>query len=160
MQHDLPTLTRFMLGYLKKLTAEMTAADLVNHAGGANPPGWILGHLAVVADLVGPMLKLERRCPAAWHKAFGPTHQPSASMPQQSAAEWVAAIEAGYEAILAALPQADERVLAEPHGVPLLAGTLIQTRGQLLSHVLSTHLATHIGQLSAWRRNQGKPALF
>jgi hypothetical protein len=149
-----------MLDYLDKIVAEMTADDLRRGNGAANPPGWILGHLAIVADYAGPMLKRPRQCPAAWHKAFGPGSDPHAELPAQSATEWMQSIRNNYEGILAALSQADEAVLAEPHGSSLLAGTRIETKGQLLSHLLTTHLATHIGQLSAWRRSQGYLPLF
>jgi hypothetical protein len=160
MNHDIPAVCRFMLDYLEKVTAVMTPDDLRTTSGGMNPPGWILGHLAVVADLAGPMLQLPRKCPAKWHKAFGPTTSPGTELPEQTATEWMAAIRSGYEAILDALPNANEAVMAEPHGSALLAGTAVQTRGQLLTHLLTTHLATHVGQLSAWRRNQGHAPLF
>ncbi len=160
MTHDVAALCRFLLDYLEKITAELTAEDMVTGTGGANPPGWILGHVAIVADYAGPYLKVPRKCPAAWHKAFGPGSIPSRDMPQQTAAEWVAAIRAGYEGVLAALPTADETWMGEPHGVPILAGSKIETKGQLLSHILTTHLAIHVGQLSAWRRTQGQPPLF
>ncbi len=159
MIHDIPAVCRFMLDYLEKLTAVMTPEDLQTSHGGMNPPGWILGHLAIVAD-AAPYLKLPRKCPFSWHRAFSPRSTPSDEMPQQTVAEWMAVIRAGYERVLAALPTLDESLLAEPHGFDILDGTKIETKGQLLIHVLTTHLATHIGQLSAWRRNQGHAPLF
>lgn len=160
MTHDIPALCRFLFDYLEKITAEMTPEDLLTTVGGANPPGWILGHLVIVADYAGPYLKLPRKCPAAWHKAFGPGSIPSPEMPQQTAAEWVASIRSGYESVLAALPAVDEPWMNEPHGAAILAGTKIETKGQLLSHILTTHLASHIGQLSAWRRSRKQKPLF
>ncbi|HET6426292.1 MAG TPA: DinB family protein [Planctomycetaceae bacterium] len=160
MTHDVPALCRFMLDYLERIIAEMTPDDLRRANGSANPPGWILGHLAIVADFAGPMLKRPRQCPAAWHKAFGPGSDPHAELPQQTAAEWAQTIRNNYEGILAVLPTADDAELAQPHGSSLLANTKIETMGQLLSHLLTTHLATHIGQLSAWRRSQGFLPLF
>ncbi len=160
MTHDVAALCRFLLDYLEKITGEMTSQDLLTGMGDANPPGWILGHLAVVADLAGLTMKLPRKCPAAWHKAFGPGSVPSREIPQQTAAEWMAAIRAGYEGVLAALPTVDDALADQPHGVPLLAGSKIATKGQLLTHIVTTHLATHVGQLSAWRRSQGQKPLF
>lgn len=160
MTHDVAALCRFLLDYLEKITGEMTPADLLAGTGGANPPGWILGHLAVVTDYVGPYLKLRRKCPAAWHKAFGSGSVPSAEMPQQTAAEWLSAIRAGYEDVLNALPTVDDAMMAEPHGAAILAGSRIETKGQLLTHIVTTNLAAHIGQLSAWRRAKGNAPLF
>jgi len=34
---------------------------------------------------------------------------------------------------------------------------VLPTRGDLLAHILTTHEATHLGQLSAWRRQLGFP---
>ncbi len=160
MTHDVAALCRFMLDYLEKITQDMTPEDLLSGTGGANPPGWILGHLAIVADYAGPYLKLPRKCPAAWHKAFGPGSVPSCEMPQQTVAEWMAAIRAGYEGVLTALPSVDATLVDQPHGLALLAGTKIETKGQLLTHIVTTHLASHVGQLAAWRRANGQAPLF
>lgn len=160
MLHDIPAVCRFMIDYLERITSDMTPDDLQRGNGSANPPGWILGHLAIVADYAGPLVQRPRQCPAAWHKAFGPGSSPNAGLPQQTAAEWIQTIRQQYEGVLASLPQTEAAVLSEPHGVGLLAGTKIETKGQLLTHLLTTHLATHIGQLSAWRRSQGSPPLF
>ena len=37
---------------------------------------------------------------------------------------------------------------------------LLPTAGDLLAHVLTTHATMHLGQLSAWRRLKGLPAVL
>ncbi len=56
--------------------------------------------------------------------------------------------------------QLDTVPLRETHSVPLLAKTPLKTRGDLAAHILSTHFAFHLGQLSTLRRMLGRPPLF
>ena len=44
--------------------------------------------------------------------------------------------------------------------LPLLYDTPIKSKGDLLNHILTTHFASHLGQLSSWRRLMGLPPLF
>jgi len=46
------------------------------------------------------------------------------------------------------------------HEVDLLKATPLKTRGDLVGHILTTHFATHLGQLSSLRRHFGRPPLF
>jgi hypothetical protein len=43
--------------------------------------------------------------------------------------------------------------------VELFKDSPVQTQGDILSHLMTTHFATHVGQLSVWRRAHGKPPL-
>ena len=69
-------------------------------------------------------------------------------------------LEAGHQNLLEAVKNPDPAKMDEPHNVDLFKDAPIDTVGDLVAHLMTTHLATHLGQLSAWRRLQGKPALF
>ncbi len=58
------TLYKFQLGYLKMVAADLDeSAMTVPPFEGANPPVWILGHLAVSMDFAARMLGQPTACP-------------------------------------------------------------------------------------------------
>lgn len=156
------TLYAFTLQYLERLIAEMPDDKLFASCGaGANPPAWVIGHLAVCTDYAAGLLGLPMVCPKPWHKMFGPTGKPfagAADYPPR--VDMLAALKNGHERVTSALPNANPATLSAPHTLAILAGTPIKTNGELLSHLLTTHEAVHIGQLSAWRRQLGQGPLF
>jgi hypothetical protein len=141
----------------------MLAADLdeshMNKAPfeGANPPVWILGHLAVCTDYAGRMLGLERACPRDWHVKFAPGSKPSElAEPLPSKADLMTALEQGHQRVTEAMPNANADVLTQPHAVEILKQTVLKTNGDVLAHLLTTHPMFHNAQLSACRRKSGK----
>jgi hypothetical protein len=152
------TLYEFTLGHLKVIAADLDeAAMTVAPFEGANPPVWILGHLAICTDFAAQMLGLKPECPEPWHKQFAPGSQPSALQPPlPTKDELLSAIENGCRRVAAAAPSASSDVMAQEHPVQILKGTPIKTNGDLLAHLMSTHQAFHLAQLSACRRNAGK----
>ena len=127
-------------------------------AAGVNHPAWIVGHLAVAADFGLKFCGAPTVCPAGWMPLFSPGSQVSADpgvYPPK--AELLAAYDEVHAKLTAAVPGADPGPLAGPN--PLLALTPgLTTVGDLLSHILSTHEAFHLGQLSTWRRVVGFPS--
>lgn len=152
------TLYKFNLNYLKLIAADIAESDMtVVPFAGANPPVWILGHLAVATDFAGRMLGLERACPRDWHVKFAPGSKPSdlqAPLPTKS--DLLAAIENGHRRVAEAAPGASSEVLNKPHEVELLKPTNLKTNGDVLAHLMCTHIAFHLAQLSACRRHSGK----
>ncbi|QDV48039.1 hypothetical protein [Gimesia fumaroli] len=65
-----------------------------------------------------------------------------------------------YEMLRTLAADADTATMAEPHPVELLNGTAIETNGQLLAHMLTSHVGFHLAQLSSCRRERGIAALF
>jgi hypothetical protein len=55
---------------------------------------------------------------------------------------------------------ADPARISEPQNVDFFKNTPIETNADGVAHPMTTHLAGHLGQLSAWRRVQGKVYLF
>jgi len=124
---------------------------------GGNPPVWILGHLAVSTDFAGRILGLELTCPPAWHKQFGPGSKPSElKSPLPSKQELLAAIENGCRRVAEAASNAPADALNKTHSIEILKQTNLKTNGDVLAHLMSTHQAFHVAQLSACRRQAGK----
>lgn len=155
-------ITEFLLGTLNRVVPEIDSATMLDRPTEAhNPPAWILGHLAVIADR-GLMVLGRTRCtPESWDALFLPGTQPpkrDAAVPPRD--ELLDAVNRGYAALIAAAREADIAALDKPHGVGLLANSPIRTAADLISHMLTSHFSLHVGQLSYWRRWAGFAPLF
>lgn len=152
-------LYKFNRNYLRLLTADLDEAAMnVAPFPGANPPVWILGHLAIATDYAGKILGLERACPRRWHAMFAPGSNPAAlEPPLPTKGELVEAFEAGCNRVIEAVPNATTELLDAPHAIELLRPTVLKTNGDVLAHLMCTHEAFHLAQLSACRRHAGKP---
>lgn len=155
-------LHRLMYGYLQRLINDLDDEQLAIPIGeSGNSPAWVLAHLALGNDYALRYLGAPRIAPAEWHKRFRPGKSPgedTGTMPSKS--ELVEVLEAGHQSLLEAIQTADAAKMDEPHNVELFKDAPIDTVGDVVAHLMTTHLAGHLGQLSAWRRQQGKPAMF
>jgi hypothetical protein len=129
-------------------------------APGLNTPRWIFGHLAVAADFGLKWLDQPRLCPKAWYGAYGPGSKPDAApSPLPTKKELFAVMEAQFASITSAVKSASPEALTQPHTfAPVLQA--FPTVGDFLAHLMTTHPMLHLGQLSAWRRLQGLPAVL
>ncbi len=152
------TLYEFTLEYLKTIAADIDENKMGDAPfEGANPPVWILGHLAVCTDYSAQLLGLRPSCPKPWHSMFGPGSNPAEiPSPQPSKAELMLAIEDGCRRVMEAAPSASPDAMNQPHAVQLLKETPLKTNGDVLAHLMSTHQSFHLAQLSACRRKSGK----
>jgi hypothetical protein len=152
----------FNLAYLR-LQVEDIPDDNFSLAAfpGGKTPRWLLGHLAVCNDYGLQLLGHDKTCSEEWHRSFGPGSDPTRSEVQPNKAELLAAMERGASAFKEAARSATPEQLAAKHRVPMKQ--LVRhtpTVGELVAHLLSTHVATHLGQLSVWRRQQGLAEVF
>jgi len=150
-----------MLRYTRKLTSDLTDEQFSQlPVPTMNPPVWIMGHLATVNDFGLQIAGREFQCPKAWHADFGPNSQPlqyqSGVAPTK--AELMTAFERGHADLDAVVSSVPADVLAERQPLDFLRPH-VETLGELLSHLMTTHIAIHLGQLSAWRRTMGLPAV-
>ena len=155
------TLNEFMVAYLEKLVSDIAETDLDHQpVQGMNLSRWILGHLAVNTDYGLRMLGIRLRCPIDWHRSFARGSEPlSRPDPLPSKTELFESIRTGFATLRELSQQVDVADMHQPHAVPFLKATAIKTKGEVLAHLMTTHLATHTGQLSYWRRAVGRPRM-
>ena len=151
----------FNLGQIEKMSAEISGAQMRERIGGiGHTPAWILGHLAVAQGSALRILGQTSPIPQEWREWCGPGSKEEAEPVVTDKAVLVEAIRAGHAAVAANWDKRDPDRLAQPHAVPFLTQTALKTYGELLVHLVTSHESMHIGQLSAWRRQAGMPALF
>jgi hypothetical protein len=157
------TLFRFQLSYFER-AVEGIGDDRLTEipVEGLKPPAWLLGHLAIANDYTLDLLGAPRACPVRWHRNFGPGSSPldlRGALP--TVAELVDGFERGHRAVLQALPTATPEAMAEPNPLPMpFLKENLPTAGDLVAHLLTTHVSYHMGQLSTWRRAAGLPQVF
>jgi hypothetical protein len=148
------------LEYAKKLVADIPEDKMcAQPAPGMNHAAWVLGHLTFVADSMIRIFDQPFSMPKEWVELFNVASKPTsgrASYPSKAAL--LQAYETAYarltEAVRAAPPEAFDREFPNPKLRPTLP-----TVGVAMVHILTSHQGLHLGQLSAWRRAQGMPAV-
>ncbi len=149
------------LEYAKKLVADIPEDKMyVQPAPGMNHASWILGHLTFVFDSMIRVFDQKPSMTPEWVELFNLASKPVAEAGRYPAkAALLEAYEKSYqrsvEAVKAAPHEAFDREFPNPRLRPMLP-----TVGVAMVHVLTTHHATHLGQLSAWRRAQGLPGVL
>lgn len=152
---------QFLMGYFRKLIDGIPDERMVEQPmPGVNHPAWILGHLAWSTDRGRWVLGLEPEFPADWTEKFGFGSTASADRGDYpSRDELIAAVERGFERLREQVAAASPEVLARPSPNPRTKDQL-PTVQDALAFLLTGHPATHLGQLSTWRRMIGLPPLF
>ena len=152
---------QFSLNLFSRIAADLAEDQLFQPAAGhGHPPVWVLGHLAFCAEL-GQKLLGGRMTHPRWLGLFGPGS--SDQVTNDGTLTLKSLIEAnteGYAQLRAMAAGADPQRMQQPHGAELLRGTAIQTVGQLITHLLTSHFGFHQAQLSSCRRASGHQALF
>lgn len=152
---------QFLLGYFDKIVADIPADQITERGpGGLHPPVWVLGHLAICAEL-GQMLlggELKHR---DWVEVFGPQSSDDVNdAGKYSKDKFVQVIRDEYPKLAGMLGESPQERLDQPHGIDVLDGSGIETVADAEVHLLTTHLAFHLAQLSGWRRASGKGPLL
>jgi uncharacterized damage-inducible protein DinB len=155
-------LNGLMFGLLHKMLDPIDDSGLqrpLTDAG--NSPAWILGHLAVANDYALRSLGEQRAASAEWHKRFRPGATPKDdTSPLPSRAELWETIETGRRRIYEACAKVEAEKMEQPHNSDLFKDTPVKSIGDVVAHLLTSHLALHVGQISAWRRLGGQPPIF
>jgi uncharacterized damage-inducible protein DinB len=138
----------------EQMCAQPVSGVVMNH------PAFILGHLALVAgDFAGSFVGLSPICPAGWKELFNQGAKPLADRSlYPSKAELLQKLEEGHARLAEAVAKAKPEVLAQP--APEKMRQRFPTVGGLLAGMMTSHEASHNGQLSAWRRAMGLPPVF
>jgi hypothetical protein len=152
---------QFMLGYAEELMKEIPDERLAEQPlPGVNHPAWIIGHLALTGDFAVKLLGGEQTLPKSWILQFGPKSTPSTERDiyptkEELLNQLMERFELARQLAVSPDPEAMSRPNPRPHMVKRLP-----TVADLVSFLLTGHLALHLGQLSVWRRMIGKSPLF
>ncbi len=150
---------RFMQGYGDDLVADIAPADFCRQpVPGINHPAWIVGHLAFAADGHSRYAGGEPQL-GDWQAKFGygsPLTDRPADYPAKD--ELIQAWHDANDRLIAAVQAASADALAQPTQGPL--GEALPTVGEFLVFSMTGHTSLHLGQLSAWRRADGRDPLF
>jgi hypothetical protein len=154
-------LNPFQRQYCRNLVADVDDAEMAAQPfTGANHPAWIIGHLVMTADSCLKMLGQSPTAGEPYATLFGRGSTPNSDRSlYPSKEELLAALDVAYDRVLAVVAEAPPEKLASPHGNKMLAKAL-PTVGELVAMLLTTHVAQHLGQLSAWRKAMGRPPMF
>lgn len=142
--------------YARKLTADLTEDQMcVQPAPGVNHAAWVLGHLAYVFDSMAKVWGEQPVMPREWSELFNLASKPVSERERypSKAALWDAyekSCQRIIDIVQGAPAEAFEREFPNPKLRPMLP-----TVGVAMVHILTSHHALHLGQLSAWRRMQG-----
>lgn len=153
-------LNKFLLEYYQRVVADIPADRIGERAPGhGHPPVWVLGHLAINTEFGCQFFGIPVEHPA-WMIDFGPASTDEVNAAEYSKDDFVKMTLEGYPRLCDAILSGTPEQLDAPHGIRMLAGTPIVTVGELMSHLLTSHFAFHLAQLSGWRRAAGKGPLF
>lgn len=145
--------------YGQKLVADVPEAKMVYQpAAGMNHPAWVLSHLHAYHPVIIALLRGETFDDPKEH-LYGMKSKPVADAgAYPSKQPLVEAFVRGHEDVTAALSGADPAVLG---GEVMLERwrKYFPSVGAVLAYLTLLHEATHLGQLSAWRRVQGMPSV-
>jgi hypothetical protein len=137
----------------EQMVAQPVAGKTMNH------PAWVLGHLPTACDFALSLMGQKGVAPAGWDTLFGMSSKPQNDRKlYPSKAELLSALEAGYKAAGEAFKQFPAAKHADP--MPDNLKQIWPTVGDALVFLLTAHDATHLGQLSAWRRAMGLPSVM
>jgi hypothetical protein len=156
-------LNEVMVGFCKLLMKDIDDAKLADApATGVNHPAWILTHLAICTDYASQLLGGPVKCPKEWHQRCPPgSTLVSDRSVYASKEELLAALIAGHARVNEAVASTTEDALRQPHAVKLtFVKETFPTVGELVAHLMTTHLGFHLGQLSTWRRMMGMPGVL
>ncbi len=150
-----------LLIQLDKIVTDILEESLFTpSAGHGHSPVWLLGHLAIVGE-AGQRMLGGKITHTEWLRLFGPGSVDSipfnAALTKPSL---INAVTENYRQLRNLALVANEAEVSRPHGVSILTGTPIVTVKHCITHLLTSHFAFHLSQLSSCRRVAGFPALF
>lgn len=151
------------LDWAQRLTADLSDQQMTLQPPGERPapvnhPAWIFSHLNVYLPVMASLLKGEIFDDPKFHP-FGMQSKPEVNASiYASRSELLGAWKQGHEEIAALLGSATDATLQQPVMLPRWK-EIMPTVGIALPYLLLVHENQHLGQLSAWRRVLGLPAV-
>lgn len=155
--------------YAERLVKDIPAEHFARLAapGGspvpANHPAFIFGHLCLYPVKVSQLLggdTTRTQPPANFELLFSKGHEclddPDGTR-YPPADELLDFFRSSYQAAIETVRAADDESLLTENPVDSPMKQFVPTLGGMLNYYLTSHLMTHLGQLSTWRRMQGLP---
>lgn len=151
----------FNLSYANMLLADIRNDQMCLQSGGvANHPAWTLGHMASGSEFAALLLGLEPALPNDWRERFGRGSTPvETASAYPSKEELMAMLEKQHLRVSDAMKSVDLEFLRKPTPDDAFR-EIMPTVGDGLQYLLVAHEATHLGQLSCWRRTMGLPSVL
>jgi hypothetical protein len=148
-------------GYVQRLTADLSDADMVSQPVPGitmNHPAWVLSHCGIYPPVIAAILEGRSFEDPIKHK-FGRESRPStnpADYPKKEAL--LAEFFAGQDKLAEVLARTDLDVFTRP--IPLERWKArFPVIADVVFYLMLDHQAGHLGQISAWRRAGGRPAV-
>jgi hypothetical protein len=151
------------LDWAQRLTADLSPAQMALQPSGERPapvnhPAWIFSHLNVYLPVMAALLRGETFEDPKFHP-FGMQSKPESEGSVYPAKDQLLAVwQAGHEELAKLLSTANDATLQQPVMLPRWK-EIMPTVGIALPYLLLVHENQHLGQLSAWRRVLGLPAV-
>lgn len=157
-------MNRFFVSAIERLTSDIPEDRMTFRPGEDADKGnsalWILGHLAICVEFCQRLLGDEMQNPR-WVPVFGPGSPGDIKKPERySHEEFLNKITKGYVALHERISAADSVHLQEAHGLEIFQGSDLETRRDVLFHLMTTHIAFHSAQLSRCRKACGHERLL
>ena len=155
------TINAFLIRGFERILRDIPAAEFFRRgAGHGHPPVWIVGHLAICAELGEKFLGKSMTHPE-WMPMFGPGSSDAIPVsPEFNRESLGRAVVDGYGRLRELAMNATAESVVGPHGVTFFHDTPIVTVGHCISLLLTNHFGFHMAQLSSCRRELGFERLF
>jgi len=147
--------------YAKRLVADLSDAEMMSQPVPGrvmNHAAWALAHLGVYGPVVEALV-LGRPFQDPIDHPFGgkskPLSDPGVYAPK---AELLRVFVEGYDGAARALRSAPAERFGAPQPVERWKARF-PTVAHFAQHIMVKHMATHLGQVSAWRRAGGRPSV-
>jgi hypothetical protein len=154
-------INNFQLGLFQKIIVGIDDAGLYKPgAGHGHSAAWILGHLAITAELGQSMLGGKISHPD-WLPHFAPGSSGVCDAAIGiSKLTFTDAIIQGYQNLQSMAASANADAISKPHQIALFDGTPIETIEHAVALLLTNHFGFHLAQLSSVRRENGGKFIF
>lgn len=149
----------YSLDYLREQLADVPDGRLADlPAGLANHPAWTVGHLTLTCQQLAGAIGVPAWLPEAFERQFGTGSVPAVGQPFEPKPAALARLVDAQARLTAAVERLDDARLDQPFPDPSLRD-VVPTLRHAITQVLVGHTAYHLGQVAAWRRAMGLPAL-
>ncbi|MBL8856635.1 MAG: DinB family protein [Planctomycetaceae bacterium] len=150
------------MDYATKLVADLTDEQMVAQPSGskavANHPAWVLSHLNIYLPIMVALINGQTFADPKTHE-FGMQSKPELDRQRYATKQKLLdEFLAGHELVISHLRREGEAALQRETTLERWKPIMPQA-GLVLPYLMLVHENTHLGQVSAWRRIIGLPAV-